>query len=227
MNTRARRLSPRPLPRRSPRRRSGFTILEVLMVISIAAILLALLITGTSATINWSRARQAHATLAHLDAIVDGYYRQTGKYFDGTVATTSDFIIEAQTVVGTPDDNNSTTSGDTDLITPLGKALQKVSTGYEVIDPWGHPIRMYNPNAVGVTALRPAFLSFGPNGINDSSGLTNWAPGQAYAVGTMVIANNATWTCTAAHTSATNNGPGASGGAWTITDDIISAGGAQ
>lgn len=221
---------------RSRLRPSGFTLLEVLMVISIAVILLALLLGGTSATLSWSRGRQAHATLAQLDAIVDGYFRQTGKYFPNgsgnptiDITSMSGFITEAQKVVGTPKDNNSTGSGDVDLITPLGKAVvytESTST-YVVNDPWGRPILFYNPNTGGGSTLRPFFVSTGPNGINDSTGAAPWATGQAYAVGSVVILSDATWVCATAHTSSTTNGPGASSSHWTKTDDIVSAGGAQ
>lgn len=221
---------------RSRLRPSGFTLLEVLMVISIAVILLALLLGGTSATLSWSRGRQAHATLAQLDAIVDGYFRQTGKYFPNgsgnptiDITTMSGFITEAQKVVGTPKDGNSTSSGDVDLIAPLGKALvytESTST-YVVNDPWGRPILFANPNLLGASTLRPYFLSTGPNGVDDTGNPTAWTAGQAYVVGNTVLINDSSWVCAVGHTSSATNGPGASSSYWTKTDDIVSAGGAK
>ncbi len=123
------------------RRVAAFTVIELLIVMAVVIVLVAVLLVGGASWRNHARIAQTKTMIDALDAIVDEYRVETGRYPDNFAGSTlSDFFTRVEGV------------GDI----PKMVGSLKDSGGN---DAWGQPIVVNTGDA----ATRTTFESYGPD----------------------------------------------------------------
>jgi len=115
------------------RRRSGFTLVELLIVVIILAILAAVVIPQFAASTDDAKAAALDTTLANMRSALDLYYQQHGEYpsalGDGTNAANSTAAFLGQLSLYTDDDGDAQNSKDATHI--YGPYLRKAEIPLE------------------------------------------------------------------------------------------------
>ena len=140
---------------RVPAGARGFSLLELLIVIAIAAMLMGFLVVGAGQWSKEAKGTQTKMILEALDAVLDEYYTVTGRYFDGTITDVGQFIEEVQVgdipkMIG-PLRNDSWESTD--------------ASSKQILDGWGRPIEFMQAKD---PSDRPRFRSDGPDELENS-----------------------------------------------------------
>lgn len=130
--------------RRRHFRHAGFSLLEVLIVVSIIAVLMSVLIGGAAAAYNMARQNRTKAVLASLDAVIAEYHQTTGDYPDETVTGLSMANFLTKTY-GTDPDGKYSIGRCGEMIRGLDNRLVG-SPPTDVKDAWDRSIQFYNPN---------------------------------------------------------------------------------
>ena len=182
--------------RRSARRRArpGFTLVEILIVVSIAAVILTVIVGGGYAAIRNAKIQKTQATLKVLDSVSNNYKEATELFpvFPATVLGTApnywppttdgmrDFLTAvyyvpsgALVLTDAPTVNGDRAIGDArGMLVALnaGGAYFDAANGV-VLDAWFHPIFV---KTAGTTTTHGVFQSAGPDGIpNNADDITS------------------------------------------------------
>lgn len=187
-------MQPQPDARRRPAARHAFSLIEILVVVSIIALLVGLLAVGFSAFRTQAHVRQTMGLLQRVHSIATEYQATTGQVYDpaddgcGVVNSVECFVQEVWNLAQT--EQMTRNLGDFLRVCELGpgacdytavedwRTLRVVNNEFEtpevVVDPWNRPLR-YFPRNVGderdpgmPTHPRPYFASGGPQGWSDA-----------------------------------------------------------
>lgn len=146
------------------RSESAFTLIEVLAVISIAAVLVGLWLGVGRWTIERGRVARAHAELAALGASLESYKREYGDY-----PRTGSSAVLLQSLIGKRGPTGAAIDGraviDVTHFTMVAELDPFTSTAAECADPWGVPYRYAYKSSSPWT--QPGFVLFscGPDGL--------------------------------------------------------------
>lgn len=152
--------------RRPHSRHAGFSLLEVLIVVSILVVLMSVLIGGAAAAYSMARQNRTKALLTTLDAVVAEYHQATGDYPESTITGPSIANFLSLTYGGATDGSNS--------IGRCGEMLRTLdnrlvgSPPTDVKDAWDHSIQFYNPNRGAYNNGTPYYIG---DIVNDSGAL--------------------------------------------------------
>ncbi|CBL47054.1 General secretion pathway protein G [gamma proteobacterium HdN1] len=124
---------------------SGFTLIEVMVVVVILGILAGLVVVSVAGNTDKARATAARSDLAAISQALDLYKLDNFNY------PTTDQGLEA--LVHAPDGARNF---------PQGGYLKKLP-----IDPWGHPYQYFSPGSNGPYDL----LSYGADGVEGGEGV--------------------------------------------------------
>jgi prepilin-type N-terminal cleavage/methylation domain-containing protein len=180
-----------PIRRLRPTRASsGFTLVEILIVVSIAAVVMTVIAGGAFAGIRFMKINQTKATLTTLQAVMDDYKKEKESYpvFNiSTLSATSPYAPTSQANDGTRvflglvyygDSVHATMTNSDDKIAgnnAVGAArdhLQSLGTtvfdrkNAVIYDAWGHAIFV---TTAGTATTHGKFRSAGPDGKPNTS----------------------------------------------------------
>ncbi|MEQ9461960.1 MAG: type II secretion system protein [Phycisphaeraceae bacterium] len=177
--------SPRRKPGGSIPSRRAFTLIEILVVISIITVLVALTLVGVTAVTANSNQWATESTLATLDAAVDEYYQLNNRYPRANTGNTVYWDTSQNRMRGWPEQFFDELQKYGDIGAMLGPLLQSPPTlaGNEdnldirdaspIADGWGYGIVPIVPRDLStnpsVSDLRPFFYSSGPNGTDQNN----------------------------------------------------------
>ncbi|MBA4032090.1 MAG: type II secretion system protein GspG [Planctomyces sp.] len=151
--------APRSKSRLSPTRRSGFTLIEVLLVLAILGVIAAMVVPNLLGRQKEANVKATKASLKGLEDALQQYaLNHDGEYPQGSREEAFSLLIKP----GADADGRA--------ISPY---LDKVPT-----DAWSQGFYYENPNSKVPSATKPAIWSSGPNKLNeDGSGddINNWA----------------------------------------------------
>ena len=155
--------SPFPIPHSALR--SGFTLVELMVVIAIMGILISLVTAGAQAARRRGAVTKTKVTIASLETAIAEYTGDMGKY----PPTGNGPMIAALQ----DDPSNADWAG------PYMEFKQDELTNGELVDPWGHPYVYVSVNGGAPDHRERSFdlHSFGPNGVDDQGtgdDLVNW-----------------------------------------------------
>ena len=139
--------------RSDSRRRSGFTLVELLIVVIVLAILAAIVVPQFAASTDDAREAAMDTTLANMRSSLDLYYQQHGEYpsalGDGSNAADSSAAFLGQLTLYTDADGDAATTRDATHV--YGPYLRKSEIPLEPMTD-SQAIEIINTGALGLTA---------------------------------------------------------------------------
>ena len=145
-------------PRRRPRRRGGFTLIEVLLVLAILGVIAALVIPNLVGTQERANVNATRIAIKNFQSVVEQFaINNNGRPPEGTQEEAAEALMNPQ-------------SPDGRVVQPLIDEVPK--------DAWGEPLFYRFPASNQMISSKPDIWSAGPDGRNDDGGgddVNNWA----------------------------------------------------